>query len=109
MLDSNLAPDYQKLAYISQLPNGEQLVLAALDEANHLSVTTLEDRFIIRQILAESNTETCMASLLYYLGILTLGDVNPYDKLVLQFPNLSQKSASLLHPFLEEAAVVLVG
>ena len=108
VLDSNLAPDYQKLSYISQLPNGEQLVLAALDEANHLSVTTLEDRFIIRQILAESNTETCMASLLYYLGILTLGGVNQDGKLILQIPNLviqglyAERLAELLLPDAQE-------
>jgi hypothetical protein len=108
LLDSNLAPDYQKLSYISQLPNGEQLVLAALDEANPLSVTTLEDRFGIRQILAESNTETFMASLLYYLGILTLGGVNQDGKLILQIPNLviqglyAERLAELLLPDAQE-------
>lgn len=108
LLDSNLAPDYQKISYISQLPNGEQLILAALDEAKPLSVTTLEDRFGIRQILAESNTETFMASLLYYLGVLTLGGINQDGKLILQIPNLviqglyAERLAELLLPDAQE-------
>lgn len=88
LLDSNLAPDYQKISYISQLPKGEQVVLAALDEAEPLSVTALQDRFCIRQMVAESNTETFMASLLYYLGVLTLGGVTADGELILRIPNL---------------------
>lgn len=108
LLDSNLAPDYQKISYISQLPNGEQLILAALDEAAPLRVTTLEDRFGIHQILAESNTETFMASLLYYLGVLTLGGVSADGKLLLQIPNLviqglyAERLAELLLPDAQE-------
>jgi hypothetical protein len=88
LLDSNLAPDYQKISYISQLPNGEQVILGALDEVTPLSVTELQDRFGIRQMLAESNTTTFMASLLYYLGVLTLDGVNQDGELVLRIPNL---------------------
>ena len=108
LLDSNLAPDYQKISYISQLPNGEQLILAALDEAAPLRVTTLEGRFGIHQILAESNTETFMASLLYYLGVLTLGGVSADGKLLLQIPNLviqglyAERLAELLLPDAQE-------
>lgn len=108
LLDSNLAPDYQKISYISQLPNGEQLILAALDEAAPLRVTTLEDRFGIHQILAESNTETFMASLLYYLGVLTLGGVSADGKLLLQIPNLviqglyAERLAEVLLPDAQE-------
>ena len=108
LLDSNLAPDYQKISYISQLPKGEALILAALDEAMPLSVTTLEDRFGVRQILAESNTETFMASLLYYLGVLTLGGLDQDGKLILRVPNLviqglyAERLAELLLPDAQE-------
>ena len=108
LLDSNLAPDYQKISYISQLPKGEALILAALDEAMPLSVTTLEDRFGVRQILAESNTETFMASLLYYLGVLTLGGFDQDGKLILRIPNLviqglyAERLAELLLPDAQE-------
>ena len=108
LLDSNLAPDYQKITYISQLPKGEALILAALDEAMPLSVTTLEERFGVRQILAESNTETFMASLLYYLGVLTLGGFDQDGKLILRIPNLviqglyAERLAELLLPDAQE-------
>ena len=108
LLDSNLAPDYQKISYISQLPKGEALILAALDEAMPLSVTTLEERFGVRQILAESNTETFMASLLYYLGVLTLGGFDQDGKLILRIPNLviqglyAERLAELLLPDAQE-------
>lgn len=88
LLDSNLAPDYQKISYISQLSNGEQVLLAALDDSTPLSVTELHDRFGVRQVLAESNTTTFMASLLYYLGVLTLGGINQDGELILRIPNL---------------------
>jgi hypothetical protein len=88
LLDSSLTPDYQKISYISQLPNGEQVILAALDDAMPLSVTELHDRFGVRQMLAESNTTTFIASLLYYLGVLTLGGINPDGELILRIPNL---------------------
>ena len=108
LLDSNLAPDYQKISYISQLPKGEALILAALDEAMPLSVTTLEERFGVRQILAESNTENFMASLLYYLGVLTLGGLDQDGKLILRIPNLviqglyAERLAELLLPDAQE-------
>jgi hypothetical protein len=53
-----------------------------------LSVTALQDRFGVRDMLAESNTTTFMASLLYYLGVLTLGGVNQAGELILRIPNL---------------------
>jgi hypothetical protein len=70
------------------LPNGEQVILGALDEVTPLTVTELQDRFGVRQMLAESNTTTFMASLLYYLGVLTLGGVNQDGELILRIPNL---------------------
>lgn len=88
LLDSNLAPDYQKISYIAYLPKGEQVILDALDEGAPLSVTALQDRFGVREMLAESNTTTFMASLLYYLGVLTLGGVTEVGELILRIPNL---------------------
>jgi len=104
LLDSNLAPDYQKISYIAHLPNGEQVILDALDEAAPLSVTELQDRFGVREMLAESNTTTFMTSLLYYLGVLTLGGVTETGELILRIPNLvihglyATKLAELLLP-----------
>jgi hypothetical protein len=88
LLDTNLAPDYQKLVYISQRPNGEQLIAAALNEADPITIVTLADRFGLRQLLAETKTTTLLASLLYYLGALTLGGETASGELILRVPNL---------------------
>ena len=88
LLDSNLAPDQQKIAYVARLPNGAQVIMSALDEANPIRIAELEERFGLRQMLAEKKTETFMASLLYYLGVLTLGGVTQDGKLSLRIPNL---------------------
>lgn len=57
-----------------------------------LTVTTLQDRFGLRGMLAESNSETCIASLFYYLGVLTLGGINQRGELILRIPNLAIRS-----------------
>lgn len=88
LLDTNLAPDYQKLVYISRRPNGEQLLAAALAEAPPISIVALADRFGLRQMLAETKTTTFLASLLYYLGALTLGGETATGELILRVPNL---------------------
>ena len=88
MLDSNLAMDREKLHYISQLPNGGQLILDALNKARPLSTQTLSDRFGVEDMLTSTKDEAFMLSLLYYFGILTLAGKTTYGELVLQIPNL---------------------
>ncbi|MEM7129886.1 MAG: AAA family ATPase [Chloroflexota bacterium] len=89
LLDSNLAPDHEKIAYISRLPKGEEVIVNILDDGSPPAVVELEDRFGIKQMLGESNTEAFMHSLLYYLGVLTLsGEVAPSGKQILRIPNL---------------------
>jgi hypothetical protein len=89
MLDSNLAPDQDKIAYIAGLPKGEELILNIVDEREPPALVALEDRFGIKQMLAASNTEDFMLSLLYYLGVLTLeGTVDARGKQLLRVPNL---------------------
>ncbi|MCB0063740.1 MAG: AAA family ATPase [Caldilineaceae bacterium] len=88
LLDSNLAPDHEKIAYVANLPKGEEVILNIVDETQLPSVVELEDRFGIKQMLAESNTETFMLSLLYYLGVLTLdGGISVDGELMLRIPN----------------------
>lgn len=91
LLDSNLAMDRGKIAYIAHLPNGADVVTHALDEQRALSVQRLAGRFGVEDVLREIKDETYMASLLYYFGMLTL-DVaatarNPLRNLVLTIPN----------------------
>lgn len=89
MLDSNLAPDHSKLAYVASLPKGEEVILNIIDKNTPVIVQELEDRFGIKQMLAESNTEAFMLALLYYLGVLTLTDeITSEGKQILRIPNL---------------------
>lgn len=88
MLDVNLAMDRAKIAYISQLPNGGQLILDVLNEERPLSVRRLAQRFGVEDMLNATKDETFMASLLYYFGVLTMDGFTLDGELVLQIPNL---------------------
>ena len=89
MLDSNLAPDHSKLAYVASLPKGEEVILNIVGENALTAVQELEDRFGIQQMLAESNTKPFMLSLLYYLGVLTLtAEITLDGEQILRIPNL---------------------
>lgn len=89
MLDTNLGTDHQKLAYIAGLPKGEEVILQIMDTEHPPAVIALEERFGVHEMLAESNTEPFMLSLLYYLGVLTLdGGLTTEGELILRIPNL---------------------
>ena len=91
LLDSNLAPDFQKLSYISQRANGARLIADALNEQQPPTVVALADRFGLRQMLAETKSTTLLASLLYYLGALTLSGETETGELILRVPNLAMR------------------
>jgi hypothetical protein len=87
MLDANLATDRQKIAYVSQIPHGDEVIMTALHETEPLTVSTLSQRFGVQHILYGEKTDPFMASLLYYLGVLTLGGTTPMGKRILTIPN----------------------
>ncbi len=87
MLDANLATDRQKIHYVSRIPHGDYVIMAALHETEHLSVWTLAQRFGVQHVLYGEKDDPFMASLLYYLGVLTLGDTTPMGKRILTIPN----------------------
>ena len=88
MLDSNLGMDQQKLAFVSQLPYGEQVIQEALNEERPLSIEAIAGSFGVSELLQPEKSMTFAASLLYFLGILTLNGRSPMGKLLLQIPNL---------------------
>jgi len=89
MLDSNFASDRAKIAYVAGLSDGRALILDALEEKSLISIRQLEDRFGVAEMLTPSQDRTFMASLLYYLGVLTLGaGETELGKLTLRVPNL---------------------
>ncbi len=89
MLDNNLAMDRAKIAYVARLPGGEALITQALQEEPPLSLLHLEDRFGVAEMLAPSQDTRFMASLLTYLGVLTLAqEQTAAGKQILRIPNL---------------------
>jgi len=67
----------------------DKIIIEAMDEANLPSVNQLEDRFGIKQMLAENHSHRFTLSLLTYLGVLTLdGGISADGELLLRIPNL---------------------
>ncbi|MEM7128485.1 MAG: AAA family ATPase [Chloroflexota bacterium] len=88
MLDGNFAPDYAKLVYISRHPKGEELLHAAVDEQQEVSVTEIGERFGMAEMLEQHKQHDRMASLLCYLGVLTYKGRTLTGEYALEIPNL---------------------
>lgn len=88
MLDSNLAMDQDKIAYIARLPYGKRVIADALNVEHPVTVEELHDHFGVKTLFAPEKSATFVASLLYYLGVLTLNGLDALGKLVLRVPNL---------------------
>jgi hypothetical protein len=88
MLDSNLAPDYNKLVYISSHPMGATLLLEALHEETVLSVAEMGDRFGVQEMIEIGKQRDRLASVLCYLGALTISGQASDGKWLLEIPNL---------------------
>jgi hypothetical protein len=88
VLDSNLAMDRAKIAYIARLPHGGQLILDVMNEEVPVSVLRLANRFGVHDMLSAAKDTTFMASLLYYFGVLTMRGRTRQAKLRLCIPNL---------------------
>ncbi len=89
LLDSNLATDRNKIAYVSSLPHGNQVVTGALDDEQVLCVEELADRFGVEDMLHLAKDTKFMISLLYYFGVLTLSqERTEYEERIFRIPNL---------------------
>lgn len=99
MLDGNLAPDYYKLVYISGYPTGRTLIQEALQDDAGLSIADVGDRFGVREILQADKQHDHLASLLCYLGALTVAGQTPTGQWRLEIPNLVMRRlyADCLH------------
>lgn len=87
-LDDNLAMDADKLAYISRLTRGGQLLLDALTETTLVTVTQLEARFSVEKLWQPKADTRFLGSILYYFGILTAAGQTELGELRLAIPNL---------------------
>jgi hypothetical protein len=111
-LDDNLAMDADKLAYISRLTKGGQLLLEALTETTPVTVTQLEARFSVDKLWHPKADTRFLGSILYYFGILTAAGTDQLGKLILKIPNLVirhlyvERLQELLLPALENTQEV---
>ena len=97
MLDGNFAMDRAKIAYVASLPVGVRLITAALQEKEPVAIYQLEDRFGVAEMLSENQDADFFASLLYYLGVLTLGQIDDEGQLTLEIPNLVVRKLYVEH------------
>ena len=89
MLDGNLATDAGRIRYIAQLPEGSKVVGRIMDEQNPLTLPYLEAQFGVEQLTQLQEDSRYMASLMYFMGILTVQDVVGLGELQLGIPNLT--------------------
>jgi hypothetical protein len=92
LLDHNLSMDRDRINYIAQLPNGPALIQRICDDSQQVIVPKLHDRFGVKDMLEQEQEEEALASLLYYLGVLTQDKVVALGKLQLRIPNLVIRS-----------------
>jgi len=88
LLDSNLAMDRGKIAYVAQLPRGGLTLAQALDQEHPPILKRLAQSFGVEDVLTQEKDETFMISLLYYFGVLTLDGYTDYGELRFRVPNL---------------------
>ncbi|MBF0226744.1 MAG: AAA family ATPase [Desulfobacterales bacterium] len=89
ILDSNLAPDEDKLDYIENIPGGEQLILDLIQGDERVSVAQIADKFGLRVMLNQSMQDRIfLISFLYYSGVLIIGKQDERGEIELTIPNL---------------------
>jgi hypothetical protein len=88
MLDNNLRTDGEKIAYVIGQPNGTQVITAILNEAEPLVIHKLVQQFGVQDMLTGEQEGAFFESLLYYMGVLTLGGRTDLGRLRLPIPNL---------------------
>ncbi len=88
ILDENLAMDSNKIHYIAALADGREVIGKALDDKQALLVPQLCERFTVRNINNTQTDQNFVASLLYYLGALTITASPKLGSVGLCIPNL---------------------
>jgi hypothetical protein len=88
LLDVNLGMDRNRIEYIASLPHGDSVIIAALNDAAPLTVLALANRLGVKDMIEAIKDQVFMASLLYYLGALTLAGRDEFGELRLVIPNL---------------------
>ena len=88
ILDTNLAMDRNRIEYIARMPHGNELIARILNPQDPPLIPELADRFGVQDMLTATKDQPFLASLLYYLGVLTIADRDAMGRLTLCIPNL---------------------
>jgi len=88
MLDSNLAMDRGKIAYVAALPQGAAVLADALDDTHLPAISELARSFGVADMLRQIKDTSFMVSLLYYFGVLTHAGYTDIGELRFRIPNL---------------------
>jgi len=90
MLDNNLRTDGEKIAYVIGQPHGTEVITTIMNEqAGPLAITEMVEQFGVHDMLTGEQEGAFFESLLYYMGVLTLGGYTPEGRLRLPIPNLA--------------------
>jgi hypothetical protein len=88
ILDANLAPDAEKLAFIKSMPGGDD-ILWQLIEGKNILLSEIHDDFGLKHMLdAAVQDLSFIASYLWYGGVLSIKGETGMGKLLLNVPNL---------------------
>nr|VFK11979.1 MAG: PD-(D/E)XK nuclease superfamily protein [Candidatus Kentron sp. LPFa] len=88
ILDDNLAMDRNRIEYIARLPHGNELIARILDPSDPPLVGQLPRSFGVEDMLTATKDQPFLASLMYYLGVLTIADNDAIGRLRMRIPNL---------------------
>ncbi|MEM7131011.1 MAG: AAA family ATPase [Chloroflexota bacterium] len=92
MLDSNLQTDSNKLAYIAHYGMGRTVLVDGFNQQQDIRVPELSTHFGAEEMLQEDMLDNRLASLLCYLGALTINGKADDGDILLTIPNLVMKN-----------------
>ena len=93
MLDPNLQADRGKLAYIAHYGMGRTVLIDSFNRQQDISVSTIGTQFGAEEMLQDNMLDNRLASLLCYLGALTINGRADNGNILLTIPNLVMKNS----------------
>jgi hypothetical protein len=87
LMDHNLVTDESRLEFIAGLPGGKEMIME-LNQNRSVSIQNVTERFGLTAMTTKSSkTKTFMGSYLYFMGMLTLGNLSGSAERILMIPN----------------------
>ncbi|ETR66750.1 MAG: AAA-ATPase-like protein, partial [Candidatus Magnetoglobus multicellularis str. Araruama] len=87
LMDHNLVTDEKRLEFIADLPGGKEMIME-LNQNKSVKIPNITERFGLTAMTTKSaKTRTFMGSYLYFMGMLTLGNLSGSAERILTIPN----------------------